>query len=344
MPRKWEPFITVRAVQPVVAALSSLGYDVDEILKRCNFNRSILQDADARIPHRAVMQFWHEAQATTHDDHLGMHLAEAAPIESFGVHAYALISSPTLREAFRRACRYQRLIHEITDLVFQEKENQSSLRHALPGGHSVPRQPAEFLVALWVRFGRLITADHWSPLRVNFAHAAPKDTTEHERVFQADLRFNSGQTAICIANEDLDRPNRKADIGLVRVLDDYAEHLLEQMPRNDTTSERVRVQLLEELKGGTPTAESVAQALHVSVRTLHRNLRREGTTFRKLLNQLRHEQAVQYLQDSAISISEVGFLLGFSELSSFYRAFKSWTGTTPAEYRVASHPVNSQFG
>ena len=101
-------------------------------------------------------------------------------------------------------------------------------------------------------------------------------------------------------------------------------------------SERVRSQLLEDLRGGTPTADGVAQALHISVRTLHRSLRSEETSFGALLNQLRQEQATKYLADPKISIAEVGFLLGFSELSSFYRAFKRWTGKTPADFRAGN--------
>ncbi len=346
MPKQWEPFITVRAVQPVVAALQALGYDVDALLEKCQIARTIREDADGQIPHRAMMHFWQEALATTADDHLGIHLAEAAPIESFGIHAYALMSSPTLREAYRRASRYQRLIHEVTDLVFDEQDegvsDEGILYHALPGGRPVPRHPAEFLATLWVRFGRLVTDSDWSPRLVCFAHEAPLDTTEHDRIFQTSLQFRSGRTAIYVPNHILDAPNSNTDLGLIHVLDDYAERLLKQMPTTATWCERVRLHLLEALKGGIPTAAGIAQALHVSVRTLHRNLRQEDTTFRELLGQVRHEQATKHLANPQISISEVAFLLGFSELSSFYRAFKSWTGTTPAEYRAAAlHPTTT---
>jgi AraC-like DNA-binding protein len=122
------------------------------------------------------------------------------------------------------------------------------------------------------------------------------------------------------------------------VLDDYTARLLKQMPAPvaATIGERVRAELLKTLRGGMPTAEEVAQSLHMSVRTLHRNLREEGVTYSELLHALRQEQASRYLADPGITISEVAFLLGFSELSSFYRAFKRWTGTTPAEFRAAN--------
>lgn len=332
------PFVTVRAVQPVVAGLDALGYETDTIFANVTIPRDVLDNADGGIPHTAMMAFWQEALAVTGDDYLGLHLAEAAPMKSFGVHAYALQSSPTLREAYRRACRYQRLIHEATDLTFDEGADEGVLQHTLPDGRSVPRHPAEFLVTLWVRFGRLITGSTWAPRLVCFAHHAPPDVTAHRHIFQTHIQFLSGRTAMYIPNYILDTPNARADPGLIGVLDDYAERLLKQRPTPTaaTLSERVRFQLLETLTGGIPTAEEIAQSLHMSVRTLHRNLQQEGATFSELLNQLRQQQATNYLTNPNISISEVAFLLGFSEISSFYRAFKRWTGTTPAEFRAVN--------
>ena len=177
-----------------------------------------------------MMAFWQEALAVTGDGQLGLHLAEAVPVEAFGVHAYALQSSPNLREAYRRASRYQRLIHETTDLTFDEGTEEGVLQHALPDGRSVPRHPAEFLVTLWARFGRLITGSDWVPRLVCFAHDAPSAVSEHQRVFQTHVQFSCGRTAMHISNHILDASNASADPGLVRVLDDYTERLLKQMP------------------------------------------------------------------------------------------------------------------
>ncbi len=337
--KTWEPYITVRAVQPVVAALEALDYAADALLAESGISRTILANAEGRVPHRAMMVLWERARAATKDDHLGIHLAEAAPIHAFGVHAYALLSSPTLREAYQRACRYQRLIHEVTDLTFAEESHEGVLQHALPGGRPVPRHPAEFLVTLWIRFGRLITDTNWSPSLVCFAHDPPSDTREHARIFRSPIRFSSGRTAMHVPNHLLDVPNQNADVGLTGILDDYARGLLKQMPSQPTLSAGVRLQLLSHLSGGVPTAEAIAQALHMSVRTLHRSLQHENTTYRELLSQLRQEHAASHLANPRISIAEVGFLLGFSELSSFYRAFKRWTGKTPADFRAeALHP------
>lgn len=329
-----KPHLTIRAVQPVIAALQALGYETKALLAEVGIPWSVLKNPDGRIPNHTVMLLWKHMLAATRDDQLGIHLAEAAPIQSFEVHAYAMLSSPTLRDAYRRACRYQRLIHEVNDLTLEEGPQEGVLQHTLPGGRSVSRHPAEFLVTLWVRFGRIVTGEDWSPRLVCFAHDTPGNVSEHTRVFQCPVLFASGRTAMHVPNSLLDAPNPKADMGLLRVLDHYAHTLLNQVPWQATFSERVRVWLLEELKDGAPKASSVAEAMHMSVRSLHRELRGEGTSFGELLESLRHQRATAMLADSRYSISEVAFLLGFSELSSFYRAFRRWTGKTPAEFRA----------
>jgi len=335
-PHQQAPYVTIRAIQPVVAGLKELGYNTESIFNKVHISSRVLENADDGIPHSVMMTFWQEALSLSGDDQLGLHVAEATPIESLGVHTYASLSSPTLREAYHRACRYQRLIHDSTDLLFKEGPDEGILQHVLPDGRSVPRHPAEFLVTLWARFGKLISGENWAIRLVCFTHNAPKDISEHQRIFQTGLQFNSGRTAMHIANNVLDVANRGADLGLSGVLDDYAGRLLKQKPRLNMTSqsEHVRQQLLRMLTGGSPGVEEVAEALNMTVRTLQRNLSREGVTFSGLLNQLQHERATQYLADPAISITEVAFLLGFSEISSFYRAFKRWTGKTPAEFRV----------
>src|SRR5574341_441762 len=292
--RNLEPYITVRAIQPVIAALEALGHQVNSFLAEAKISRATLQNADGRVPHSAMMMFWEHARMVTGDEHLGIHLAEVVPIQAFEVHSYALLSSATLRDAYRRACRYQRLIHEATDLTFEEGNNEGVLRHALPGGRPVPRHPAEFLATLWVRLGRLITGNDWAPALVCFAHDTPNDTTEHERVFRAPIRFSSGITAMHFPNLILDTSNPRGDANLVSLLDRYAAGLLKQAPRQASFAERVRTWLVNELNGGSPTISSAARALHVSERTLHRNLQSEGPSFRELLDQLRQERALLY--------------------------------------------------
>jgi AraC-like DNA-binding protein len=197
----------------------------------------------------------------------------------------------------------------------------------------VPRHTAEFLLAVWVRAGRLATGTDWAPLEVRFAHSAPNDVDDHARFFRAPVHFDCGENALVLPAALLDMPCVRADGALLAVLDRYAADRLGRLPQTTTLAERVRAALIEQLVGTEPGAVRMAAQLKMSVRTLNRGLAAEGTSYTALLDQLRHELATRHLADDRVSIAEVAFLLGFSELSSFYRAFRRWTGRTPVEFR-----------
>ena len=120
----------------------------------------------------------------------------------------------------------------------------------------------------------------WSPSQVCFDHDAPADTSEHSRVFAATVRFSSGVTSLHVPNDILDEPAAKADPGLLEILDSYAAGLLEKTPGGPSLSERIRTLLQRGLQDGVPTAEEAAAQLNMSVRSLHRGLNAEGSSYR----------------------------------------------------------------
>jgi AraC-like DNA-binding protein len=332
MATAWRPRLTARALRPVLAGLEALGHPGTDFLARAGINPQTLGDPDARLPAGATGRLWQLAVDVTGDALLGMHVALAAPITSFEMHAYAMLSSPTLGDAYRRASRYHRLINEGSKLTFRQG-TVNVLEHSLLDGRPVPRQPAEFLVTTWLRLGRLVTGSPWIPARVHFAHERPADTTEYEAVFGAPVQFASDRTALYVPAAALDLKNSRSDPTLVSLIDRYADSLLETRVSIISESARVRAWLVEVHEGGVPSAAKAAKALTVSPRTLHRRLKQEGTTFRRLLDDFRQRKARTLLGEHRHSIAEIAFLLGYSELSAFYRAFKRWTGRSPAELR-----------
>ena len=196
-----------------------------------------------------------------------------------------------------------------------------------------PRHTAEFIVAAWVRVGRLITSTDWAPLEVRFAHPPPPDPAEHVDFFQTTVHFSRGENALVLPAALLDTPCARAEPALVAVLDQYAADRLERAPGTNNFANRVRMVIADELQGGEPTTTRVAARLRMSVRTLNRLLANEGTSHRQMLETLRQELATRHLASDLMSTSEIAFLLGFSELASFHRAFKRWTGVTPATFR-----------
>lgn len=333
-----DSFLTVRALHPLVSGLRAMGHDPRPLLALAGFVESTLHDPDGRVPMRMVMSLIARAVESTGDANLGLHLAEHAEVGSTDVHFYAIVSSPTLGAAYERVCRYQRLIHQTNVVELDVQGGRAWLRHRRPGGLAAPRHTAEFLLAVWVRAGRIATGTDWAPLEVRLAHSEPEDVREHARFFRAPVHFACGENALVLPAALLDTPCTRADPALLAVLDRYATDRLLRTPQVDTLAERVRATLAARLVGTEPGAARLAAQLKMSVRTFNRALAAEGTTYRAVLGQLRHELAACHLADNRVSIAEIAFLLGFSELSSFCRAFKRWSGRTPVEFRREHHP------
>jgi AraC-like DNA-binding protein len=328
-----EARLTVRAINPLLSGLRAIGHDSGPLLEAAGIDAGQLRDPDVRVPMRAVLRLIDGAVAETGDDNLGLHLAEHADLGSGDVHFYAMLASRTLGDAYGRLCRYQRLIHDTSRIELESEPGRAMLRHVMTGHRAAPRHSAEFLLAVWVRAGRVITGIDWTPLDVHFIHAAPANVRDHTAFFRCPVHFGMPDNALILPESLLDTPCVRADESLIAVLDRYAADRIDPEPVTDDIVDRVRSTLADELKGGEPTATQLAARLKMSVRTLSRSLAAAGTSYREVLDSLRREQSLRHLAGNRFSISEIAFLLGFVELSSFHRAFKRWTGETPAEFR-----------
>jgi AraC-like DNA-binding protein len=145
--------------------------------------------------------------------------------------------------------------------------------------------------------------------------------------------FDCPATEIRFAADLLLAPVATADPNLSAVLDRHVHDLLIRLPTSVRFSDRVRRTLLEAFGEGPPTLPRLAKRLGVSERTLQRRLNQEGTSLQKLLEDVRHELSLEYLRDSKLSVADVGLRLGYSSLAAFSRAFRRWTGASPAARR-----------
>lgn len=175
-------------------------------------------------------------------------------------------------------------------------------------------------------------------MEVRFPHTAPLDISEHQRLFGCKLQFGWERSELVFARDLLDAPLVKADPTLQAILEAQVVSVIEKLPKGEATTDAVRRHLAGELGKGQPTLEQIAPRLHMSPRTLHRRLDDEGTSFRKILSEVRRELASRHLMERRLAIGEIAFLLGFSEPSAFHRAFKRWTGHAPLIYRKLALP------
>lgn len=326
-------YISTRAVKPVVDGLDTLGLDIADLLQKAKINVSELGDAGDRIPHNQMMLLWQAAVKSSGDPGIGLKVAREVPLSAFTLHAYAFLSSPNLEVGLKRAVRYQRLIHETSQLTFEHTESEGTIFHYLLGGATLPRPPADFLATIWTRFAKAITAGHAVPLKVEFGHAKPEDLACYHTLFGGNLSFSADRTAVTFSRRALEFPNAQSDPVLGELMENYASKLLENVPDQQDFLVRIRSLLTRDMPEKLFTAAEIASQLGVSERSFYRELHLREVNFRELRDQCLSHKARRLLTNPDLGIAEVAFLLGFSETASFYRAFKRWTGTTPLEYR-----------
>jgi AraC-like DNA-binding protein len=192
------------------------------------------------------------------------------------------------------------------------------------------------LLASWVNWLRSLVSD-CSQLQVRLAHTRPADVQAHAQCFACQLLFDAECYGLLLPHDLLAQPLLQANPGLQQVLQGHAEALLARLP-GASLSSRVVSLLSRQLAHGEPDRASLASSLNLSERTLQRRLADEGSSYQKLLGDTRRLLAERYLGEGRLPATEIALLLGYSEPSVFFRAFRQWTGLTPGEYRARPRP------
>jgi AraC-like DNA-binding protein len=328
------PQISVAATTGLIEAIESAGGDAGRILHACGLDRSTLAKPDAFIACSDFAAVLEEAARATGDDCFGLHFGERYNPKNIGPFTYVVLNSPTIAAALKNAGRYLRVHNEAAQVSFVVEGRLAYARHLLAelGGED-PRQNNEYSMAVGLGLIRLMAGSQWAPVEVQFAHSAPRRTSEHTRIFRAPVSFGCATNALVIEREFVERQVPAADERLYPVLTRYLDHVLKDMPREDGLLASVRRILGELLRDGDPTLTQVARKLELGPRTLQRRLKAYGVDFKALVDDTRRRFSLNYLRDRKHTLTEIAYLLGYSEVSAFNRAFKRWTGSTPSDYR-----------
>jgi AraC-like DNA-binding protein len=324
--------VSIRLIARLVTAAGALGARPPELLLGIGLSPELMVDQDRRVPHSVLHLLWREAVRLTGDECFGLHAAELSRQSPNNVLAYAFQHSLTLRDAYRRGARYVAIAHSATELQIIEEADRARLRLRMHDPLGTVRHGPEFTLALLCIAGRQCVA-RFELREARFRHARPESCAEHERIFAAPLAFEQEDDELVFDRALLAEPMRDADPGLCGYLDHHLEEMLTSTLGSSAFMDRVRRAVADELRGGSPDLEVTAGQLHMSTRSLQRRLQEHELSFQQVVNDVRRDLAARYLADSRLSVAEVAFLVGFAEVNNFHRAFKRWTGLTPAECR-----------
>jgi AraC-like DNA-binding protein len=313
----------------------SKGANRKALIGRAQIDAIELEDRDNRIPFRKYVALMRAAQDMCNDPALALHFGETVDVAEFSF--VQQIGAASMAEAFVVMNRYARLTVEVDDggidrYVLSRSAGQVWLIDTRRNANDFP-ELTESSFARMICQLRRSGVDHRLLKAVHVTHAAPSYRAEYDRIFGVPVIFDSDKNGLQIDETMLRFKPPNAPGYASQVLTAHAEELLAKLEDSKSTRAQVERLLVPILKTGDARMETIACELGVSRQTLFRRLKSEGVTFEKILDELRHNMALHYLNGGKMSVSQTAHLVGFSDPASFSRAFKRWTGSSPKMQR-----------
>lgn len=314
-----------------------LGLNTHALLAHAGLSPSQLEDPNQRIPASAAINLLEESAQLSGCETFGLRMAELRQLSDFGEVSLLLSHQRTLRDALQVIVQYRHLINDSLAIHIEEAGKTVIIREEVITDQPVrSRQASELAVAVMHRFCAALLGAHWHPISVNFTHEAPADLTVHRRIFGCKLEFGSEFNGIVCPAADLDAANPLANEAMARHARRYLDSLQTEGEHSLVFDVRKSIYLL--LPMGRATIEQIAQTQGMNVRTLQRRLEEGGATFSELINEVRRDLVVRYLENPGYSLGRIADMLGYSMPSSFTRWFIAQFGMPPATWR-AQHNI-----
>jgi AraC-like DNA-binding protein len=315
--------------------IESYGIDPAPLFEAEDIQVKLPIDPGTRVPYEKIDRIRSEAVKLCGDEAFGIKSASNYLTSQLGALGYAWQVSLTLRKACLRLERFIRVVNDKAVIRVEDIDGNMQVTLSL----NVPSECApvrdDSALAVITRMCRLVSGDHFRLQAVNFKRSEPADIKPYFEYFGCQLNFDQAENQLLIPLSLADELLAGANPELAVLNDQVVTRRLALIDRNDIVA-RVRAEIMDQMPDGNISDDSVAYALHMSVRTMHRKLVEVENNFRTLLVEMRRSLAEQYIHNNSLTLTEISLLLGFSEPSSFSRAFKNWTGKAPSEVRQAA--------
>jgi AraC-like DNA-binding protein len=327
------PTVATTSSRALLAACDRLGLDGAKMLEDAGLTRAEVDDPENRLEVGAVTRLWQSALTRSADLELGLRVAVAVPFGAYRVIDFLAASAATVGEGLLRVARYFPLVNSALawDVVEEPERVRMTLAH--PTIPALPRPYAEYALVVTILHCRHASGFDWPLEEVTFAFEPPSSAAEHVKALGCGVRFGQPQSSFVLARSTWDRPAQAASSELLRTLEEHADRLIATLRAEHVVSAQIARFITEELQGGDASLAKIARRVAMSPRTLQRRLEMEGTSYAEVLDQTRRHCAQLYVKEPNLAITEIAYLLGFSEPSAFSRAFQRWYGVPPSQFR-----------
>ena len=309
------------------------GLSQSQLIEDAGLEPQVVANPNGWLSVSAVARLLDTAAVTSGVSSVGLGFARQLPWRDLGVLGEIGLHSPTVGAAFANVSHYYSLASTGASTWLEVDGAHAQLRYGIHDPSiELHAQNSEFVFALFTRIVREATDDPtWTPLELHFRHPRPASTQAQELFFGCPMRFERRTDALVVTATGMRRMFVRADQAR---LDACLGHAKRGLPDDRALfSDRISSIVLTSLRSGEVTLDQVAARLGTSTRTVQRRLLQQGRTFHELIAELRAIVARRYVTDPSLTLTEAAARLGYSELSSFSRAFRRWTGMSPFEYR-----------
>lgn len=309
----------------VAKRLAAAGLDATTVLAAFGLERACHENhVVAEIETLAAL--YDDAAERLAAPDLGLELVASIDRGAYGLAEFGIRAAPTVRQAVLRLARFAVLLNEATTVTVEETDDELRVHQSIPGYPLAGgRHSNEYFMAVLVAAGSAVTQRGLTPTEVWFAHPEPPSVATHRHIFgPAKLHFDQPDNGLALPREVADQPLDTADPALMHAIDAQADALLAQRPDTSDFIATVRTTVSRDLRGGTVTLSEVAAQLAMTPRTLQRRLADHQTSFRDLVDTLRHELHTR-LAAQNVPAEEIAFRLGYADMGSFRRAQRRWS-------------------
>jgi len=327
-----ESVVRIGTLMALPAVLRSLGANPVEVLAEVGYDLTLFDDPDNRITYTARNHLFAHCVTRTSCQHLGLLIGRQTGLDSLGMVGLLVKYSPDVGTALRNLvrCLHLHVRGAVTSLETDGDTASLSYEIYQPGVEATT-QIGDGAVAIMYNIMRTLCGPDWKPAEVRFAHRKPDDVRPFRQFFRSPLRFDTEQNAVVFAADWLDLRLPEADPELRRLLQQQIDAL--EVTYGDDLPGQVRSVLRTALLTGHARSDQVAALFSIHSRSLSRRLKGFGTSFQELLDEGRFEIARQMLEDTRMEVSQIAMTLDYADASAFTRAFRRWSGTTPAQWR-----------
>ncbi len=336
-----EETVAAGFARAVMQLAGSKGADRTLLAERSGIGLADLEDQDNRVPLEKYVALLRAAKQVCRDPAFALHFGEAFDMAELSIVGLMGTACETVADAFAQLGRYNRLM---ADIEVEGPREERLVMERIAGQTWLidrRRNPNDSIEITESSFARMASMTHRFGVAavfkaVHVTHAAPAYRAEYDRIFQVPVTFESDRNGLLMSDDQSWMNHRLATTPryVFGLLSERAEALLKELEDSKTTRGRVESLLLPILHTGDVSMDAIASRMRLSRQTLFRKLKAEGATFEKVLDELRHRLALDYLRGRKVSVNETAYLVGFSEPAAFSRAFKRWTGTSPRDARA----------